>query len=46
MLFGTDIEVDINFNKKDLPKLKRWALNEIKEWKKFIKLLDKQLKKK
>lgn len=34
------------FTKKEINSLLKWAENEIKEWKKFIKILKKQCKRK
>lgn len=41
-----DLMMDKNIKptKKELKSFKKWALKEIKEWQKFIKLIEKELK--
>jgi hypothetical protein len=46
MLFVSDLIKDKSHKptKKELAKYLKWALKEIKEWQKFAKLIDKQMK--
>ena len=47
-MFISDLTEDKSHkaSKKELLRFKKWALKEIKEWTKFIQLIDNQLEKK